>query len=223
MRAGLESCACTRVAKSPSDSPETCATRSVPHPPGRPVAFFPSPHPPGSSLIIPIMQVLPAAQPSFLQEIAVLDHPSKRPATASGTNGSKSRRESEESASEASDSDSDVSRSSISSLSELDGGKDSADEEKQARREKKQARKDKKEAKKKKKQKPAQEIPADSLVLLGQTSKKFIVVPDMQDLLDKVGQEERAEKEAERRAKLEKANRAAAIAKKREGTAAPRR
>lgn len=169
------------------------------------------------------MQVLPAAQPSFLQEIAVLDHPSKRPATASGTNGSKSRHESSDSAPEASDSDSDVSRSSISSLSDLDG-KDSADEEKKARREKKQARKDKKEAKKKKKkQKPAQEIPADSLVLLGQTSKKFIVVPDMQDLLDKVGQEERAEKEAERRAKLEKANRAAAIAKKREGTAAPRR
>lgn len=166
-------------------------------------------------------QVLPAAQPSFLQEIAVLDHPSKRPATASGTNGSKSRHESEDSASESSDSDSDVSRSSISSLSDLDG-KDSADEEKKARREKKQARKDKKEAKKKKK-KPAQEIPADSLVLLGQTSKKFIVVPDMQDLLDKVGQEERAEKEAERRAKLEKANRAAALAKKREGTAAPRR
>lgn len=166
-------------------------------------------------------EVLPAAQPSFLQEIAVLDHPSKRPATASGTNGSKSRHESEDSASESSDSDSDVSRSSISSLSDLDG-KDSADEEKKARREKKQARKDKKEAKKKKK-KPAQEIPADSLVLLGQTSKKFIVVPDMQDLLDKVGQEERAEKEAERRAKLEKANRAAALAKKREGTAAPRR
>ena len=168
------------------------------------------------------MQVLPAAQPSFLQEIAVLDHPSKRPATASGTNGSKSRHESSDSASEASDSDSDVSRSSISSLSDLDG-KDSADEEKRTRREKKQARKDEKEAKMKKKKKPAQEIPADSLVLLGQTSKKFIVVPDMQDLLDKVGQEERAEKEAERRAKLEKANRAAAIAKKREGTAAPRR
>ncbi|TKA55522.1 hypothetical protein B0A53_02698 [Rhodotorula sp. CCFEE 5036] len=167
-------------------------------------------------------EVLPAAQPSFLQEIAVLDHPSKRPATASGTNGSKSRHESSDSASEASDSDSDVSRSSISSLSDLDG-KDSADEEKRTRREKKQARKDEKEAKMKKKKKPAQEIPADSLVLLGQTSKKFIVVPDMQDLLDKVGQEERAEKEAERRAKLEKANRAAAIAKKREGTAAPRR
>ncbi|KWU41539.1 hypothetical protein RHOSPDRAFT_27557 [Rhodotorula sp. JG-1b] len=167
-------------------------------------------------------EVLPAAQPSFLQEIAVLDHPSKRPATASGANGSKSCHESSDSASEASDSDSDVSRSSISSLSDLDG-KDSADEEKKARQEKKQARKDKKEAKKKMKQKPAQEIPADSLVLLGQTSKKFIVVPDMQDLLEKVGQEERAEKEAERRAKLEKANRAAAIAKKREGTAAPRR
>ncbi|GAA5987556.1 hypothetical protein JCM10908_002006 [Rhodotorula pacifica] len=158
-------------------------------------------------------EVLPAAQPSFLQEIAVLDHPSRRP-PAAAANGSKSRHHSE------SEPESDDQSSNVS-LSDLDGSASDDDEEKKdARREKKQARQDKKN---KKKKKPAQEIPADSLVLLGQTSKKFIVVPDMQDLLDKVGQEERAEKEAERKAKLEKANRPAAIAKKREGTAAPRR
>ncbi|BGP56461.1 hypothetical protein JCM8202_001798 [Rhodotorula sphaerocarpa] len=167
-------------------------------------------------------EVLPAAQPSFLQEIAVIDHPSKRPSAAANGAGSrsKSRPVSE------TESDSDDGSTSVSSASSLDAKPDggSEDEAHKAKRERKQAREEKRKQKEeKKKQKPAQEIPPDSLVLLGQTSKKFIVVPDMQDLLDKVGKEERAEKEAERRAKLEKANRAAALAKKREGTAAPKR
>lgn len=167
-------------------------------------------------------KVLPAAQPSFLQEIAVLDHPSKRPAAA--TNGKAKKHES--SASESSSSSASESESA-SDLSDIDvdgggGGKDSdADAEKKAKRDRKKAREAQRDQKRK--QKAQQDLPADSLILLGQTSKKFIVVPDMQDLLDKVGREERAEKEAERKAKLEKAQRAAALAKKREGTAAPRR
>ncbi|BGP17697.1 hypothetical protein JCM10213_005275 [Rhodosporidiobolus nylandii] len=124
-------------------------------------------------------EVLPAAQPSFLQEIAVLDHPEpKKPAK------SKRSSSSSESSSSGSDSDSDSGRSSDSDRDRKKKGK---------------SKKDKKEGK------DAKLPPPDSLVLIGQTSKKFLVVPEVTDLLDKVAAQEKAEKDEERRIKMAKA------------------
>jgi len=39
--------------------------------------------------------------------------------------------------------------------------------------------------------------PSGSIVMMGQTSKKFIVVPDAVHLLDRIGEQERDEREAE--------------------------
>ncbi|GJN90230.1 hypothetical protein Rhopal_003229-T1 [Rhodotorula paludigena] len=146
-------------------------------------------------------EVLPAAQPSFLQEIAVID---PQGATVSSNGNGKSRHSSASSSSDsASSSESDASSSSSV------GGKE------------KKKPKAKKAAKKKKK---ARALPPDSLVVLGQTAKKFLVVPDIADLLDAVATQERDEKDAERRVKMERAKGAAGVGGvKREGTAAPRR
>ncbi|PRQ77577.1 RNA polymerase III RPC4-domain containing protein [Rhodotorula toruloides] len=120
-------------------------------------------------------EVLPAAQPSFLQEIAVLDHPSRNAATNGTSKKPKSRRRS----------------SSTSSSSSSSSSSDSPSSSKT----------------------PA--LPADSLVVLGQTSKKFIVVPQIEDLLEKVGEQEKKEREEERRLRMEKAKKEGGV--KREG------
>ncbi|BGP33391.1 hypothetical protein JCM10296v2_005191 [Rhodotorula toruloides] len=120
-------------------------------------------------------EVLPAAQPSFLQEIAVLDHPSKNASTNGTSKKPKSRRRSSSTSSSSSSSSSSDSPSSTKTPT----------------------------------------LPADSLVVLGQTSKKFIVVPQIEDLLEKVGEQEKKEREEERRLRMEKAKREGGV--KREG------
>ncbi|GAA5933443.1 DNA-directed RNA polymerase III subunit C53 [Sporobolomyces koalae] len=128
-------------------------------------------------------EVLPAAQPSFLQEIAVLDHP-MRSKQQTGQNGSdrkgkgksKSKKSSIFDKKTKKDSDDDDSESSRSANSDSDSEDD-------------QPRWNKKDP------------PPESIVCIGQTSKKFIVVPEITDLLTKVGAQEKQEKEAERRAK----------------------
>ncbi|GEM08744.1 hypothetical protein Rt10032_c06g2761 [Rhodotorula toruloides] len=126
------------------------------------------------------LQVLPAAQPSFLQEIAVLDHPPKTASTNGTCKPSKTRHRSSSASSSSSSSSSSTSPTSS-----------------------------------KPKYKSSAAIPADSLVILGQTSKKFIVVPQIEDLLEKVGEQEKREREEERRIRIEKAKREGGV--KREG------
>lgn len=126
------------------------------------------------------MQVLPAAQPSFLQEVAVLDHreanaPATSAATASNGNGkaksSKSRKKHRRSSSSASSASSSSSSTTTA--------------------------------------RPARPLPTESLVVLGQTSKKFLVVPDINDLLAGVALQEKRERDDERRVKMERARGAA--------------
>ncbi|GAA6028530.1 hypothetical protein JCM8097_007266 [Rhodosporidiobolus ruineniae] len=127
-------------------------------------------------------EVLPAAQPSFLQEIAVIDHPAPK-------KGKSKHASSDESSSSSSDDDrSDASTSSA-----------------EARKKKKAAKKEKKRSSSSSKGKKTKPPPPDALVVLGQTSKKFLVVPEVTDLLDKVAEQERREKEEERNLKLAKA------------------
>ncbi|GAA5983417.1 hypothetical protein JCM11641_007842 [Rhodosporidiobolus odoratus] len=125
-------------------------------------------------------EVLPAAQPSFLQEIAVLDHPAPKPSKRSP--------------------------SSSSEESSSDDSESSNDSDASDRKARKKASKSRKSESSKKDKKPP---PPDSLILLGQTSKKFIVVPEIADLLDKVGAQEKQEKDEERRIKMMKAGMAA--------------
>lgn len=127
-------------------------------------------------------EVLPAAQPSFLQEIAVLDHPMRTKAKDGGDKGKKGRKKSsKKKKAKASSSDEDEDSSDDS---DSDDGSDSDDSDDEFRR---LAKKD---------------PPPESLVCIGQTSKKFIVVPEITDLLAKVAMQEKAEREAEREAKL---------------------
>ncbi|GAA5829055.1 hypothetical protein JCM3770_003017, partial [Rhodotorula araucariae] len=114
--------------------------------------------------------VLPAAQPSFLQEIAVLDHRPSAAGSANGDGAAAAKKAKKHKRSQSSGSD--------------DGSAGSSgDEQRRGRR----------------------ELPRDALVVLGQTSKKFLVVPEITDLLDKVALQEKAERDEERRVKLEKA------------------
>jgi hypothetical protein len=53
------------------------------------------------------------------------------------------------------------------------------------------------------KEKP-ESAPSGSMVMMGQTSKKFIVVPDAMHLLDKIEAEEKEKREAELREKQAK-------------------
>ncbi|BGP41444.1 hypothetical protein JCM10449v2_005425 [Rhodotorula kratochvilovae] len=111
-------------------------------------------------------EVLPAAQPSFLQEIAVLDHrPSAASSSSNGASSSSKKAKAKK-----------HKRSSSSSS----GSSSSSDERER-------------------------DLPRDALVVLGQTSKKFLVVPEITDLLDKVALQEKEERDEERRVKLEKA------------------
>ncbi|GAA6019134.1 hypothetical protein JCM11491_002859 [Sporobolomyces phaffii] len=130
-------------------------------------------------------EVLPAAQPSFLQEIAVLDHPlrtSKKgeDKAKKGKKGKKSlfaKKKSKKARGDGSEGGSDDSESgSDSDDSEDDSGDDGPRWNKK-------------------------DPPPESLVCIGQTSKKFIVVPEITDLLAKVATQEKEEKEAERAAK----------------------
>jgi len=151
-------------------------------------------------------EVLPAAQPSFLQEIAVLDHPlrtkkkdengaslkKKKGKSSKSSKGKKKKGKdsifdakkpknaakgsSDEETSEEEDEDEEDSSSSESS--------DDSDDD--------QPKWNKKDP------------PPNSLVCIGQTSKKFIVVPEITDLLEKVGKQEEAEKKADREARLAK-------------------
>ncbi|GAA5907531.1 DNA-directed RNA polymerase III subunit RPC4 [Sporobolomyces salmoneus] len=130
-------------------------------------------------------EVLPAAQPSFLQEIAVLDHPmrvKKKEDETDGKGKSKGKafkkKKSKKAKAGSSDDDDDSSDSSGSDSNE--SGSESDDD---------QPRWNKKDP------------PPESLVCIGQTSKKFIVVPEITDLLKKVAMQEDAEKKAERQAK----------------------
>ncbi|GAA5870840.1 hypothetical protein JCM8547_001721 [Rhodosporidiobolus lusitaniae] len=125
-------------------------------------------------------EVLPAAQPSFLQEIAVLDHPQPKPTR---------RDSSSSSSSSSSDSDSQDSSSSV-------------DRKKKDKKKKSSSAKTKDGSSSSSK---AKLPPPDSLVILGQTSKKFLVVPEVGDLLEKVAKQEKAEKDEERRIKMAKA------------------
>ncbi|GAA5906211.1 hypothetical protein JCM6882_006077 [Rhodosporidiobolus microsporus] len=150
-------------------------------------------------------EILPAAQPSFLQEIAVLDHPA--PKSSSSDSKGKSKRSS--SSSSGSDSSS---GSSSDSGSDSDASSSSSD--------KKQKRKTSKRSSKAGDKKARAPPPPDSLVILGQTSKKFLVVPEVADLLEKVGAQEKQERDEERRVKMAKAGLAgggAAGAVKKEG------
>ncbi|GAA5873934.1 hypothetical protein JCM16303_002634 [Sporobolomyces ruberrimus] len=128
-------------------------------------------------------EVLPAAQPSFLQEIAVLDHPMRKKKTEEekkdkkGKGKSKSIFKKKKAKKGSFDEDDSSSDSDDSSASESD-----SDEDHQPRWNKK-------------------DPPPESLVCIGQTSKKFIVVPEITDLLAKVATQEKAEKDAERKAK----------------------
>ncbi|GAA6064563.1 hypothetical protein JCM10212_006209 [Sporobolomyces blumeae] len=135
-------------------------------------------------------EVLPAAQPSFLQEIAVLDHPmrSKKDRAGENGNGKKSKKASSEKkknkkgkAKREDGSNSDESSSGEGSDSN-DGSSSSSSDDDQPRWSK-------------------HDPPPNSLVCIGQTSKKFIVVPEIADLLDKVKEQEKREKEEERRIK----------------------
>ncbi|GAA6021641.1 hypothetical protein JCM10207_008094 [Rhodosporidiobolus poonsookiae] len=110
-------------------------------------------------------EVLPAAQPSFLQEVAIIDHPAPKA-------GSSSTRRSKPSSSKK--------KKRRSSSSSSSGSSSSSDSD-------------------------TAPAPSDALVIVGQTRKKFLVVPDVADLLDKVGLQEKEERDEERRVKLAKA------------------
>ncbi|GAA5985727.1 hypothetical protein JCM5350_007471 [Sporobolomyces pararoseus] len=137
-------------------------------------------------------EVLPAAQPSFLQEIAVLDHPmtvkKKEEGKDKDKKGKKSsmfkKKKKAKKAKSASSDESGESSDDSNSDSDSDDskGSDSDSEDDQPRWNKK-------------------DPPPESLVCIGQTSKKFIVVPEITDLLSKVAMQEKKEKEAERAAK----------------------
>ncbi|GAA5904777.1 hypothetical protein JCM8208_001351 [Rhodotorula glutinis] len=134
-------------------------------------------------------EVLPAAQPSFLQEVAILDH---RTAAGSATaavngngnghtNGASAKTKKPKHRRRSSSSGSSGSSSSSSSSTEPSRPK-------------------------------GRPVPAESLVVLGQTQKKFLVVPDINDLLASVAQQEKDERDEERRVKLERARGASGAA-----------
>ncbi|GAA5843990.1 hypothetical protein JCM11251_005935 [Rhodosporidiobolus azoricus] len=128
-------------------------------------------------------EILPAAQPSFLQEIAVLDHPPPKPSDK----GKAKRSSSSSSGSSEDDSHSD----------------DASDASSSSEKKRKTKRKSKSDRNGDSKSRPPP--PPDSLVILGQTSKKFLVVPEVADLLDKVAAQEKQERDEERRIKMAKA------------------
>ncbi|KPV74316.1 uncharacterized protein RHOBADRAFT_66585 [Rhodotorula graminis WP1] len=134
-------------------------------------------------------EVLPAAQPSFLQEVAILDHRAAAgSASASAANGNghsngnkpKHRRRS----------------ASASSGSSSSSSSSASDTDKPSRS----------------KAKARRPVPPESLVVLGQTQKKFLVVPDINDLLASVAKQEKDERDEERRVKLERARGASGAA-----------
>jgi hypothetical protein len=134
-------------------------------------------------------EVLPAAQPSFLQEIAVLDHPLRAKKKADekekdkkGKGKSKSvfKKKQAKKAKSSDEESSDESDSDDSASGKNESDSDSDDQGPRWNK---------------------KDPPPESLVCIGQTSKKFIVVPEISDLLSKVAVQEKAEKEAERAAK----------------------
>lgn len=132
-------------------------------------------------------EVLPAAQPSFLQEIAVLDHPLRSKKDRKVENGSKKKKASKKKSSKSKKKKSTASSGSEESSEEEDEEEASSSEDSSSDDDVPKWNK--------------KDPPPESLVCIGQTSKKFIVVPEITDLLDKVKQQEKAEKEAERAAK----------------------
>lgn len=136
-------------------------------------------------------EVLPAAQPSFLQEIAVLDHPvstkKKEDDKGKGKKGKSSIFKKKKKAKKAKSNSSD--ESNASSNDSDSNSDDDEDEDSDSDTDDQQPRWNKKDP------------PPESLVCIGQTSKKFIVVPEITDLLSKVALQEKAEKDAERAAK----------------------
>ncbi|GAA5852065.1 hypothetical protein JCM9279_005046 [Rhodotorula babjevae] len=135
-------------------------------------------------------EVLPAAQPSFLQEVAILDHRAAAGSAAAAngnghTNGTKTKKPKNRRRSSSSGSSS----SSSSSSSDAGAGADQPSSRPKGR-----------------------PVPPESLVVLGQTQKKFLVVPDINDLLASVAQQEKDERDEERRVKLERARGAGAAA-----------
>ncbi|GAA5920484.1 hypothetical protein JCM1841_003507 [Sporobolomyces salmonicolor] len=109
-------------------------------------------------------EVLPAAQPSFLQEIAILDHRAA-PKPASSPKPKKPRKGKKKRSSSSSESSSESASSDSGSEREPD-------------------------------------VSPETLTLVGQTSKKFIVVPEVGDLLKRIAEQEKMEKDEERRQKL---------------------
>ncbi|GAA5871948.1 hypothetical protein JCM1840_004753 [Sporobolomyces johnsonii] len=113
-------------------------------------------------------EVLPAAQPSFLQEIAILDHrpPPAAPKPASSPKPKKPKKGKKKRS------------SSSSSESESASSSSDSDEEREP------------------------DVAPETLTLVGQTSKKFIVVPEVGDLLKRIEEQEKREKDEERRLKM---------------------
>lgn len=150
-------------------------------------------------------EVLPAAQPSFLQEIAVLDHPLRSKKDKKDENGSSKKKAK---SSKGSKGKKKGKKDLFKARKPKNAAKGSSDEESSSEEEEEEddssssdssSDSDDDQPKWNKK-----DPPPNSLVCIGQTSKKFIVVPEITDLLEKVGEQEAAEKKAEREARLAK-------------------